>query len=132
MTTDDPLAELRDALALGLRAAADLRVALGAVPAAVEAALNRFGRPTTTAEALRRHAERHAVALSELQDIWGVVLVALPEPDVLADRVGDWFERQLRRPGKEDGRCVMAVTLQHASWAPTTSRTSSRRSKTRR
>jgi hypothetical protein len=91
MTTDDPLTELRDALTLGVRAAADLRVALHAVPAAMEAALNRSGWPTTSAE-----------ALGELQEVWGVALAALPEPDVLADRVGAWFERQLKGPGKGD------------------------------
>ena len=96
MTTDDPLTELRDALTLGLRAAADMRVALEAVPAATEAALNRFGRPTTSTQALRRHAERHTAALGELQEIWGVALAALPEPDVLADRVGAWFERRAK------------------------------------
>jgi hypothetical protein len=52
----------------------------------MEAALNRFGRPTTTAEALRRHAEQHATALDELQEVWAVALAAWPEPDVLADR----------------------------------------------
>jgi hypothetical protein len=103
MTTDDPLTELRDALTLGVRAAADLRVALHAVPAAMEAALNRVGRPTTSAEALRRHAERHTTALGELQEVWGIALVALPEPDVLADRVGAWFERQPKGRGKEGG-----------------------------
>jgi hypothetical protein len=62
-----------------VRAAADLRVALDAVPAAaMEAALNRVGRPTTSAEALRRHAERHTAALGELQEIWRVALAALP------------------------------------------------------
>jgi hypothetical protein len=101
MSTDDPLAELRDALILGLGAAADMHVALEAVPAAMEAALNRFGRPTDTAEAFRALAARHVAAVRELRDVWEVALAALPEPDVLADRVGAWFERQLQGPGKE-------------------------------
>jgi hypothetical protein len=72
MTTDDPLAEPRDALILGLGAAADMHVALDAVPAAMEAALNRFGRPTDTAEAFRAFAARHVTAVSELRDVWEV------------------------------------------------------------
>ena len=51
MTSDDPLVELREALTAGVEAVADLLMALEAVPAAMEAALNRFGRPTTTAQA---------------------------------------------------------------------------------
>jgi hypothetical protein len=99
MTTDDPLAELRDALILGLGAAADMHVALEAVPAAMEAALNRFGRPTDTAEAFRALAARHVAAVSELRDVWEVAPAALPEPDTIAERVAEWFERQLRGNG---------------------------------
>jgi hypothetical protein len=95
MTTADPLAELRDALAGGVAAAADLLFALDAVPAAMQAALNRFGRPTTSAEAMRRDAERQVAHLRELREVWTAVLASLPEPDVAADRVEEWFERQL-------------------------------------
>jgi hypothetical protein len=49
----------------------------------------------TTAEAMRRYAERHAAAISELLEILEAALVALPEPDVIADSGGKSFERQL-------------------------------------
>jgi hypothetical protein len=62
-TTDDPLARLRAVLTMGLVAVADLVAALEAAPASMEAALNRFGRPTRTAAAFRAHARRHAAAL---------------------------------------------------------------------
>jgi hypothetical protein len=97
MTTDDPLVELREALATGVAAAADLLFALDAVPAAMEAALNRFGRPTASAEAMRSDAERHVAHLRDLQEVWSTALASLPEPDAAADRVGEWFERQLGR-----------------------------------
>ena len=101
MTNDDPLVELREALTAGVEAVADLLMALEAVPAAMEAALNRFGRPTTTAQAIRRHAEHHVIGLTELQEVWAMALEALPEPDAVADRVGEWFRRQVGGPGKE-------------------------------
>jgi hypothetical protein len=100
MTTDDPLAELRDALAGGVAEAADLLFALDAVPAAMEAALNRSGRPTASAEAMRSDAERHVAHLHDLQEVWAAALASLPAPDVEADRVEEWFERQLGRLGK--------------------------------
>ncbi len=93
--TGDPLAELRDVLAGGVSAASNLLVALDAVPAAMQAALNRFGRPTTSAEAMRRDAERLIAHLRELQEVWTAVLASLPEPHVAADRVEEWFDRQL-------------------------------------
>jgi hypothetical protein len=100
MANDDPLAELRDALKSGVAATADLLFALEAVPAAMEAALNRFGRPTASAEAMRRDAERHIAHLHDLQEVWAAGLASLPEPDVAADRVEEWFERQLGGLGK--------------------------------
>lgn len=101
MPTDDPLAELREALATGVAAAADLLFALDAVPAAMEAALNRFGRPTTSADAVRRQALRHAARLRDVQEVWAMALASLPEPDAAADRVGEWFHRQFERLGEE-------------------------------
>jgi hypothetical protein len=101
MTTDDPLIELREALATGVAAAADLLFALEAVPAAMEAALNRFGRPTTSADAVRRHAVRHAARLRDVQEVWAMALASLPEPDVAADRFEEWFRRQLDGLGKQ-------------------------------
>jgi CheY-like chemotaxis protein len=100
MTTDDPLAELREALTGGVAAAADLLLALDGVPAAMEAALNRFGRPTASAEAMRRDAERHIAHLHDLQEVWTAGLASLPEPDVAADRIEEWFERQLEGRGQ--------------------------------
>jgi hypothetical protein len=100
-TSGDPLAELREALAGGVAAAADLLFALEAVPGAMEAALNRFGRPTASADAMRLHTERYAEALRDLQEWWSVFLGSLPEPDAAADRVSEWFRRQLERPGNE-------------------------------
>ena len=93
MTTDDPLAELREALATGVAAVADLLFALDAVPAAMEAALNRLGRPTTSADAVRRHAVRHAARLRDVQEVWVMALASLPEPAVAADRFEEWFHR---------------------------------------
>ena len=61
----------------------------------MQAALNRFGRPTTSAEAMRCHAERQVAHLRELQEVWAAVLASLPEPHVAADRVEEWFDRQL-------------------------------------
>jgi len=55
--------------ATGVAAAADLLFALDAVPAAMEAALNRFGRPTTSADAVRRQALRHAARLRDVQEV---------------------------------------------------------------
>lgn len=101
MTTDDPLAELREALTASVEAAADLLVSLEAVPTAMEAALNRFGRPTTSADAVRHHAARHADALRDLQELLAVALASLPEPDAAADRVAEWFRRQLEGLGEE-------------------------------
>jgi hypothetical protein len=103
MTTDDPLAELREALATGLAAAADLLFAVEAVPAAMEAALNRFGRPTTSADAVRRYAVRHAARLRDVQEVWAMALASLPEPDVAADRFEEWFRRQLEGLGPAEG-----------------------------
>jgi hypothetical protein len=97
MSTDDPLVELREALTRGVEAAADLLLALDEVPAAMEAALNRFGRPTASADAVRRQAHRHAAKLRELQEVWVVALASLPESGAAADRVGEWFRRQLER-----------------------------------
>jgi hypothetical protein len=102
MTTGDPLAELREALTASVEAAADLLASLEAVPAAMEAALNRFGRPTTSAVAVRRHAERNADELRDLQELLAVALASLPEPDAAADRVTEWFRRQLEGPGGHD------------------------------
>jgi hypothetical protein len=101
MTTDDPLTELREALATGVAAAADLLFALEAVPAAMEAALNRFGRPTASADAVRRHAVRHAARLRNIQEVWATALASLPEPDAAADRIGEWFHRQFEGLGEE-------------------------------
>jgi len=75
--------------ATGVAAAADLLFALDAVPAAMEAALNRFGRPTTSADAVRRQALRHAARLRDVQEVWAMALASLPEPDAAADRVGE-------------------------------------------
>jgi len=97
-----PWPSLREALATGVAAAADLLFALDAVPAAVEAALNRFGRPTTSADAVRCYALRHASRLRDVQEVWAMALASLPEPDAAADRVGEWFHRQFEGLG-EDG-----------------------------
>jgi hypothetical protein len=99
VTTDDPLFELREALTAGVEAAADLLVALEAVPAAMEAALNRFGRPTASAEAMRRQAKRHAARLRDLQEVWVAALAALPEHDTAADRIGECFRREVEGLG---------------------------------
>jgi len=101
VTTDDPLFEFREALTGGVEAAADLLLALEAVPAAMEAALNRFGRPTASAEAMRRQARRHAARLRDLQEVWVAALAALPEHDTAADRFGDWFRRQVEGLDKD-------------------------------
>jgi hypothetical protein len=100
MTTHDPLAELRAAFATGVAASADLLFALEAVPAEMEAALNRFGRPTTSADS---HAARHAARLREVQEPWAMALASLPEPDVAADRFEERFRRQLEGLGPAEG-----------------------------
>jgi hypothetical protein len=50
---------------------------------------------------MRLHTERYAEALRDLQEWWSVFLGSLPEPDAAADRVSEWFRRQLEGPGNE-------------------------------
>jgi hypothetical protein len=92
MPTDDPSAELREALATGVAAAADLLFALDAV---------RFGRPTTSADPGRRPCVAPRLQASRRPGGIGDALGSLPEPDAAADRVGEWFHRQFEGLGEE-------------------------------